>query len=394
MGTNAFTKLFTRRLGVAKHMLKLIMLPRMMSVWFRFQSDHPGFCSGTYFLITLMGLLHFSGVLASLSLGPGGDIPRLTDMFLYAFCHDDLPSLLVNVCLLLSLGRCQERYWGTVPFLTVSAITIALLPVIYTLVLFVFGGEATRVCGYSAVQLTLLTAHSRQVTTRRLMRCLPVWLLPWVFLLTGLLLLPGTPALLHFCSICVGHNYHHSFIRMFQSMEEAIVFWIPEWAYIPASGRSQLPIYMSSHRSLPQRTDGQAATAASVTDASVVNYHPWVDTRSAWGITDSAGQSDPEVLEEEMLRAGIMASLQDVPDNPGAKVQVPKSSVSSLRLQQLQKMGFPTEKAVVALAASKQLDDAISLLIDDRVGEEAVVVCKGKSSVPEQTTERLFTAQD
>lgn len=129
-----------------------------------------------------------------------------TDIFLYAFCHDELPSLLVSVGLLLSLGRCQERSWGTVPFLTVSAITVALLPAIYTLVLFVVGGEATRVCGYSATLLTLFTAHSRQVMTRRVMRCLPIWFLPWVYLLTGLLLLPGTPALLHFCSICVGHN--------------------------------------------------------------------------------------------------------------------------------------------------------------------------------------------
>lgn len=52
----------------------------------------------------------------------------------------------------------------------------------------------------------------------------------------------------------------------------------------------------------------------------------------------------------------------------------------SLRLQQLEKMGFPTEKAVVALAASKQLDGAISLLIDDSVGEQAVMVSKGKQS--------------
>lgn len=56
------------------------------------------------------------------------------------------------------------------------------------------------------------------------------------------------------------------------------------------------------------------------------------------------------------------------------------------RLQQLEKMGFPTEKAVVALAASKQLDGAISLLIDDSVGEQAVVVSKGKTSPPLQNT--------
>lgn len=55
--------------------------------------------------------------------------------------------------------------------------------------------------------------------------------------------------------------------------------------------------------------------------------------------------------------------------------------VSALRLQQLEKMGFSTDKAVVALAASKQLDGAISLLVDDSVGEEAVVVSKGKGSL-------------
>lgn len=54
------------------------------------------------------------------------------------------------------------------------------------------------------------------------------------------------------------------------------------------------------------------------------------------------------------------------------------------RLQQLEKMGFPTEKAVVALAASKQLDGAISLLIDDRVGDKAVVISKGMGPLPSQ----------
>lgn len=63
-----------------------------------------------------------------------------------------------------------------------------------------------------------------------------------------------------------------------------------------------------------------------------------------------------------------------------------ESPVFPLRLQQLEKMGFPTEKAVVALAASKQLDGAISLLIDDSVGEQAVVVSKPKSPHPPQST--------
>lgn len=161
-------------------------------------------------------------------------------------------------------------------------------------------------------------------------------------------------------------------------------------------------------------------------DPSVLNHHPWVEPVPAWIMQQSAVLSEAEVLEEQMLHAGILASLQDGPEDIDAKVEVPKSSVSSLRLvfiliiiytklftlfptyshihvisnnqftkrpmllpfrlQQLEKMGFATEKAVVALAASKQLDGAIALLIDDSVGEQAVVTSKGKNPMPPQNT--------
>lgn len=127
-------------------------------------------------------------------------------MLLYAFSHDELPALLFSVILLVLVGRYQESRWGTVTFLALSALTITILPFLYTLLLFVGSGEATRICGHSAIQLTLFTAQCRHVTQRRLLRCLPVWFLPWMLLLMGVLLLPGTPAMLHFCSICIGHN--------------------------------------------------------------------------------------------------------------------------------------------------------------------------------------------
>ncbi|XP_070690632.1 rhomboid domain-containing protein 3 [Pempheris klunzingeri] len=364
------------------------MLNRMLSVWFWFGSDRPGFCLGTSSLVTLMLLLYAGGIQASLSLGPGGDFPRVRDVFLYALSHDDLPSLLVSVALLLMVGQCQERRWGTVTFLALSILTMTMLPLLYTLVLFVGGGEASRICGYSAIQLALFTVQCRQVTQRRLLRCLPVWFLPWFLLLIGLLLLPGTPALLHFCTICIGHYYSLSFIGMLQELEQArILDFIPEWAYVPTAAKFRLPTYTTSQRSRspPQMMPVDQAAAPPMRDSPVLNHHPWViDPVPAWIMTESAAQSEAEVLEEQMLRAGILASLQDAPDNPDAKVEVPKSSVSSLRLQQLEKMGFPTEKAVVALAASKQLDGAISLLIDDSVGEQAVVVSKGKSHLPPQ----------
>lgn len=73
------------------------------------------------------------------------------------------------------------------------------------------------------------------------------------------------------------------------------------------------------------------AAAPTMRDPSVLNHHPWVDPVPAWIMKESAARSEAEVLEEQMLRAGILASLQDAPDGPDARVEVPKSSVSSLR---------------------------------------------------------------
>ncbi|XP_026199712.1 rhomboid domain-containing protein 3 [Anabas testudineus] len=362
------------------------MIGRILSVWFWFGSNRQGFFMGTSLLITLMLLMYAGGIQASLSLGPDGDFPKLKDVFLYALSHDELPSLLVSVVLLLLLGPCQERRWGTVAFLALSILTMTILPLLYTLVLFVGGSEASRICGYSAILLALFTTQCRQVTQRRLGRCLPVWFLPWLFLLIGLLLLPGTPALLHFCAICIGHNYHQSFIGMLQELEEVRVLeLIPNWAYVPTSTRFRLPTYTTT-RSHSQMMPVNQAAVLPLRDHPVSNHHSWIEPLPAWMMEESSAMSDTEVLDEQMLRAGILASLQDAPDDPDAKVEVPKSSVSSLRLQQLEKMGFPTEKAVVALAASKQLDGAISLLIDDSVGEQAVVVSKGKNPLPSPST--------
>lgn len=332
------------------------------------------------------------------------------DVLLYAFSHDELPALLFSVILLVLVGRCQERRWGTVTFVALSALTVIVLPFLYTLLLFVGSGEATRLSGHSAIQLTLFTAQCRQVTQRRLLRCLPVWFLPWLLLLMAVLLLPGTPVLLHVCSIFIGHNCilfclirnlpyvslytsmagvrvgghgewlhlfifinilsfsdHISFIGMLQDLEEAIpLHLVPHWAYVPSS-RFRLPTYINAHRqdfffspcqvsrslhtyiiadssfvlclvsschssrSLSQGRPVDQAAAASIREASTTNLNT-LGTAQPWIINDSADLSETQLLEEQMLRAGILASLRDAPDNADAKVEVPKSSVSSLRL--------------------------------------------------------------
>uniref|UniRef100_A0A3Q3B2J3 Rhomboid domain containing 3 n=1 Tax=Kryptolebias marmoratus TaxID=37003 RepID=A0A3Q3B2J3_KRYMA len=285
-----------------------------------------------------------------------------SDVFLYALSHDDLSSLLVSLILLVLLGPYQERCWGTVALLALSILTMIFLPFVYTLVLFVGGGEASRICGYSAVQLALVTAQCRQTTQRRLMRCLPVWFLPWLFLLVGLLLLPGTPALLHFCAICIG--YTCILLCLYSLlMPGLLTFYLPGCMFPLQPDSDFQPL--QPHRG----THGKSR---------LYNFSISLFYRSLpqfLMMEESVALPEAELLEQEMLRAGILASLQNAPEvGPDTKVEVPKSSVSSLRLQQLEKMGFPTEKAVVALAASKQLDGAISLLIEDSIGEQAVVV--------------------
>ncbi|XP_039081830.1 rhomboid domain-containing protein 3 isoform X3 [Hyaena hyaena] len=79
-------------------------------------------------------------------------------------------------------------------------------------------------------------------------------------------------------------------------------------------------------------------------------------------------------LEEQMLQEGIQASLLERPARcPEGPLWLSKSSVSSLRLQQLERMGFPTEQAVVALAATGRVEGAVSLLVEGEVGTEALV---------------------
>lgn len=120
--------------------------------------------------------------------------------------HEEFVSLLHDLALLLCLGPRQERKWGTLVFLVLSVVSTVLLPPIYALFLFVTGDEASRICGYSGIQLALFAAQCRQSKQRRALRCLPPWTLPWLVLLVDLFLLPSAPGLLHFYAICLGLN--------------------------------------------------------------------------------------------------------------------------------------------------------------------------------------------
>ncbi|XP_072520800.1 rhomboid domain-containing protein 3 [Salminus brasiliensis] len=365
------------------------MLEHLFSSWFWSGPTRPGLCSGSALTLLLVLLVWLCGIQTSLSLGPGGEFPGFADFIFYAFSHEEITSLLYNLTLLLCLGPSQERRWGTVAFLSLSLLSTVLLPPIYALFLFVTGDEASRVCGYSATQLALFTAHCRQGRQRRVLRCLPLWSLPWLFLLLDLFLLPSAPGLLHFYAICLGLNYSLEFIEILQRIEGlGVCSCLPAWAYVSVAPHThntyQLPTFISPAQRPDLYVEPSHMGPVASTSRSQLEDHsllqPWKHSSVPEWPSQPAIATDAQLLEEQLLRAGILASLQDAPEGTADKVEVPKSSVSSLRLQQLEKMGFPTEKAVVALAATGQLDGAISLLIEDQIGEDAVVVSKGKKS--------------
>ncbi|XP_062873788.1 rhomboid domain-containing protein 3 [Trichomycterus rosablanca] len=357
-----------------------------MFPWLWFGSSRPSVCSATILILILILLVWLCGIHASLSLGPGGEFPELYDFIFYALSNEEFTSLLHNTVLLVCLGPHQEKRWGTFSFLILSLLSTVLLPPIYALFLFVTGDEASRICGYSGTLMALLAAQCRQVKQRRVLRCLPPWSVPWLLLLLDLFLLPSVPGLLHFYAICLGLNYSSEFIKFLQRIEGlGVCACLPSWAFIP--GVSYLPSYqLPTYTSPTQRPEpyteaarlGLAATSRSqLEDHS--HAQPWAHSVPEWHY-EPVMETDTQLLDEELLRVGIMASLQDAPEGAADKMEVSKSSVSSIRLQQLQKMGFPTEKAVVALAATPNLDGAISLLIDDQVGDDTVVISKGKKT--------------
>uniref|UniRef100_A0A3B3QN78 Rhomboid domain containing 3 n=1 Tax=Paramormyrops kingsleyae TaxID=1676925 RepID=A0A3B3QN78_9TELE len=312
-----------------------------------FGSRRPGFPLGTAVLLAFILSAWFGGIRSSLSIAPGTSFPGLQvyRLLLYAFSHEELPSLLYSAALLVSLGRIQEQRWGTVAFLGLSILSASLPALLYASLMWVAGTQSSRICGYSAAHMAMFTAQCRCMKQRRLPRWVSAWLLPLML-------------------------FSPQRIQILCTLKSTLKLRLSYTAWY----RLQNVLFALHFRSVPLPESYQPTGQAD----------QWVGLPSIPSVPDWLGEMvatpalEAQLLDEEMLRVGILASLQDTPERLGDKVEVPKSSVSSLRLQQLERMGFPTEKAVVALAATGQLDGAISLLINDSVGEEAVVTSQGR----------------
>ncbi|XP_051021054.1 rhomboid domain-containing protein 3 isoform X2 [Acomys russatus] len=349
-------------------------------------------------LMLLLSCLWLLGAGPSLTLSPEllMDPWQVHRLLTHALGHTALPGLLLSLLLLPTLGWWQEGRLGTLRFLhnsTLFALATGLLAALLA-GLGVF--SAAGGCGYMPVHLAMLAGHSYYPGWPQ--GTLPPWLLPWLLLALTPLLSSEPPFLQLLCGLLAGLAYAAGAFRWLELSERRLQL-LQEGVLCRTLARGW-PL-----RLLP--TPGSLAELPVTYPAGVrpaTLGPPYLDLPSSWAHSDGSAQLPPGLtwkdsergldwagfsfapgtpmwaaLDEQMLQEGIQASLLDAsvqgPQNP---LWLPKSSVSSLRLQQLQHMGFPTEQAAVALAATGRVEGAVSLLVEGLVDTEPLMT-EGRS---------------
>ncbi|XP_027719198.1 rhomboid domain-containing protein 3 [Vombatus ursinus] len=303
--------------------------------------------------------------------------------------HTALPALLLSLLLFPTLGWYQESHLGTLRYVHASALG-ALATGLFYLLLAGLGvpGAGGRGCGYTPVHLALLAAQHRSRTR------LPGGVVPPLLLLALMHLVSSEPPfLLQLCGLLAGLAYSAGVFRRLelserrlQALQRAGVCRALEGScllcFIPAPGSPlELPVLHPAGLRHPDPGPlGSLVPGLWAPDPlspglgagpSLFEGAPSWDAPSLPLETPLWSQGD--IMNEELLQAAIHASLQDAPLRATEELRLSKSSVSSLRLQQLERMGFSMEQAVVALAATGRVEGAVSLLVEGQVGDAAQV---------------------
>ncbi|XP_025837847.1 rhomboid domain-containing protein 3 [Vulpes vulpes] len=350
-------------------------------------------------LMLLLSSLWLVGAGPSLALAPELllDPWQAHRLLTHALGHTALPGLLLSLLLLPTLGWWQECHLGTLRFLHASALLALAAGLMGVLLAGLGVSSAAGGCGYMPVHLAMLAGQGYH--PRQPLGILPPWLLPWLLLALTPLLSSEPPFLQLFCGLLAGLAYAAGAFqwlelseRRLQALQEGALCRALAgcWPFrlLPTPGSlAELPVihpaaarpptpgppYMASP-SLWSRSEGSAQLPPGLGSVQQT-WEGSSEVGIAW-----AGPSFPPgtplwaALDEQMLQEGIQASLLEGPARcPESPLWLPKSSVSSLRLQQLERMGFPTEQAVVALAATGRVESAVSLLVGGEVGPEALV---------------------
>ncbi|XP_077617776.1 rhomboid domain-containing protein 3 isoform X1 [Crocuta crocuta] len=306
--------------------------------------------------------------------------------------HTALPGLLLSLLLLPTLGWWQECRLGTLRFLHASALLALAAGLMGVLLAGLGVSRAAGGCGYMPVHLAMLAGQSYH--PRQPQRLLPPRLLPWLLLVLTPVISSEPPFLQLLCGLLAGLAYAAGAFRWLepserrlQALQEGVLCralagcWPVRLLPTPG-GLAELPVthpagvrppapgppYMASP------SEGSAHLPPGLGPVQLT-WEGSTEVGLAWtGPVFPAGAPLWAALEEQMLQEGIQASLLEGPARcPEGPLWLSKSSVSSLRLQQLERMGFPTEQAVVALAATGRVEGAVSLLVEGEVGTEALV---------------------
>ncbi|XP_053324722.1 rhomboid domain-containing protein 3 [Spea bombifrons] len=295
----------------------------------------------------------------------------------HVLCAPDIILLLISLLLLLIICGELEEHLGTLYYLQLSCLYTVGCAALYLLFSWLLPSSIAPASGYVGSQLAILTAE-RPTLQRRLGRRM-MMLLPWCVLVTIFILCPQSSLLLHVCGVIAGLVFRSASLSCLQKSESWRVTLdriqifqslalLPLARFIPSRNKGSVNPDREEERAEERDvhqsvllTDEQLAEVF-IPDALLARF-----TESPVSIPFG----DPEALENEMLKAGIQASLREYKQQERIKEPtLHKSSVSALRLQQLEQMGFPTGPAVVALAATGKVDRAVSLLVEGQVGED------------------------
>ncbi|XP_032085553.1 rhomboid domain-containing protein 3 isoform X2 [Thamnophis elegans] len=349
-------------------------------------------------LMLLLGVFWVTGIGEYLVLSPTLLTSPLQAFRLVTYClaHANGPLLAASLFFFPLLSWHLELHQGVLGYLRSSTVSAVLTALVYVFLAKPWGAEPqATVSGYLPVHLALLGCHGKRSAG---------W--PSVALLAGLLfglgeiLSPRSPFLLNVSGLltgvlayCTGSLSKRRLARLRKR--------IPGWSHLRRAFAHSIRPFVSTTDE-QERIPAQKILPPDLAGMVAIQIPPpppsWSDERAAqesqlpFPPTSQRPFSDPgEALaspyfslpdfptEEELLQAGIRASLQD----RNEEVKLLKSSVSSLRLQQLQKMGFATEEAVIALAATGHVEGAVSLLIGGHVGDQAVVMAETRSAPPQ-----------
>ncbi|KAG8596688.1 hypothetical protein GDO81_002010 [Engystomops pustulosus] len=345
-------------------------------------------------------LLMFSMVLARIILSCSDLVLQLDSLedvwdghrlFTHVLCATDIHLLLLSLFLFPLLFWRMEEQLGTLYFLQLSTLCTLSSAILYLLISSFLPLPPVPASGYLATQLALLIAKHKAFIWRLSKKW--SFMLPYGILIITQFIFPESPLLFHICGVISGlavragllHHFELSVLRR-QALDSThlcsclgsfnLARFIPAQAEstllhdINSTAQERLPFtYIDAYESVLSSDFPIGGTAMHNSNVTNLRESPvWL--------------GDPISLEDEMLEAGILASLREYEEQEKRKQETTlnKSSVSALRLQQLERMGFPTGHAVVALAATGKVERAVSLLVEGEIGEEVTVAYESTAS--------------